>query len=387
MEKIKLLIIIFIVWRLFLFIPLLVGNTVLPFNQINKDAQIWAYTRPYPPVSNIVLFPWANFDGVHYLTIAGDGYNRGAEGRFFPLYPILIKGISQLLGGTTIYGTTQFVTALFLSNVACLGSILLLFMLLRMDYSEDISFWSCIFMLVIPTSFFFVSIYTESLFLLLTLLSLYSLRKKNFLIACIAGSLLGLTRIVGVAIFFPILYEFFITHRKILWKKKIIAKALPLLLLPIGIFGFMYMSYLRFNDWIFFIHAQGAVNERSRIILFIPQTIFRYAKILTSLSPHQFEWWISLLEISSFFFAIGLLLAAWKKGIRHSYLLFAGLCFLMSTISGSFSGLPRYVAILFPIYIPLAYIKQTPIKIVLCLIGLILLFILTMFFSRGYFIS
>src|SRR3989338_7634876 len=45
--------------------------------------------------------PWANFDGVHYLSIAERGYVQ-YEQAFFPLYPVLVRSIARTLHITYI---------------------------------------------------------------------------------------------------------------------------------------------------------------------------------------------------------------------------------------------------------------------------------------------
>lgn len=388
MKYTHLLIICFFIWRLFLFIPLFVGHTSLHFNSINAPVQLWAYTRPYKPVDSFFLYPWANFDGVHYLTVAYDGYRRGAEGRFFPFYPFLIYVLSNIFGEKNIYGIGEFFAAFFIANVSFFLSILVLFKLLLLDYSEKIAFWSILFLLVFPTSFFFGSIYTESLYLLLSLVSLYFARRKQFLFASIAGSLLTLTRSVGVLIILPLAYEFFHYAKKHPKQKHLIYQSLPLVFIPAAMLGFMLFNYHQWHDWLYFVHAQEAVTQgRSHLVLFIPQTIYRYGKILLSLSAHQFEWWVALLEISTFFVTTILLYFVVKKKIYLPYAIFAIACFLIPSVTGTFSGLPRYVSTLFPIFIIPASIQNRYIKISLAVFCTLILFLLTMFFSRGYLVS
>ena len=110
-------------------------------------------------------------------------------------------------------------------------------------------------------------------------------------------------------------------------------------------------------------------------------------KIILSIPYSQFEWWIALLEITTFFIVSFLLYLSWKKKIRLSYLIFSVPCFLLPIFSGTFTGLPRYSLVLFPIFISLALINQKLIKLFYVIIAPILLFLLLMFFSKGYFIS
>lgn len=151
----------------------------------------------------------------------------------------------------------------------------------------------------------------------------------------------------------------------------------------------MLFNFLKWGDAFYFIQAQGAFhNERSvDSIVFIPQTIFRYIKILTTLPPGIFEWWIALLEISTFIFVSIMFFVAWKKKIRISYILFALICFLIPASTGTFTGLPRYALVLFPIFITLALVKNKFVKIAYSILGFSLLLILFALFSKGYFVA
>ena len=82
-----------------------------------------------------------------------------------------------------------------------------------------------------------------------------------------------------------------------------------------------------------------------------------------------------------------LLYFAWKKKVRLSYLIFSFLAFLLPVSSGTFTGLPRYVIVLFPIYIVLASIKNRSVRRAYMILSSALLFILLMFFARGYFVA
>jgi len=65
--------------------------------------------------SGLPHFVWSfgNFDGVHYLGIAKDGYAYQFTQAFFPLYPILVKLVNYIVGNLVISG-------LLVSNVAFL---------------------------------------------------------------------------------------------------------------------------------------------------------------------------------------------------------------------------------------------------------------------------
>jgi hypothetical protein len=215
-------------------------------------------------------------------------------------------------------------------------------------------------------------------------MSFYFARKQKWLLSGIAGMLLSATRLVGIAIWPALLYEYFKES-----KNKLTIKILPLLLVPLGLISYIIYNFYKWGNPFYFIQAQGNfANNRSvdSIILF-PQTIFRYIKILFTVSPSIFEWWIALSEFSFFVLVSVLLYMAWRKRVRLSYLIFGVLSFLVPVSSGTFSGLPRYVAVIFPIYLALALTKSRALKIIYCVASVILLSIFFMLFSKGYYIA
>lgn len=385
MKGLKFVLISFLIWRLFLFLPLFASELLLEYRKGYDYTNIWKFAKPYEPVSNFLLYPWANFDGVHYLSITGNGYNNENLG-FFPLFPLAIRAGSTLFGTGETFGVTQFFTGILLSNLAFIAALFVLYKLIELDYPIKTARLAILFLLVFPTSFYFGSIYSESLFLLLALLTLYLARKKQLLTGSFFGLLASLTRLLGIALLPALIYELFRKEKTI--KKRLIG-SVSLLLIPLGYAGYSFVNWTISGDAFSFIKAHGNIGTSRSVenIVLIPQTLFRYGKILFSLPYSQFEWRIALLELVTFTFVALLLFYAWKKGVRFSYILFALVAFLIPVSSGTFTGLPRYILVLFPIFIALALIKNRLIQIAYVTTSLILLFILLMFFSKGYFIA
>jgi len=387
---IKRIIILFVIWRLLLFVPLLVGDHVVAYREGSPYTRIWKFTEPYFPVNSTLLYPWANFDGVHYLAIAGEGYS--ANGRFFPLFPITVYLATQVLGGSSVYGAVEFFTALFLSNVFFLLALIVFSKLIRLDYSNKIADKSIFLLLIFPTAFFFAGVFSESLFLLLTLSSFYFARRKLWLVAGVMGLLLSATRLVGIFILPALMLEFYIQNKSVFQErsyKMILGKSLPLLLIPLGLLAFAIYSNFKWHDPLNFIHTQGILNNGRSVsaIVFPIQTFFRYAKIFVTLQFDVYEWWIAMLEVSMTAFAGVLLFIGWRQKIRQTYLLFAICCYLLPILSGTLSGMPRYVLILFPVFIVLANTKNKTFRIIFTSISIFLLFLLTLLFSKGYFVA
>lgn len=367
--------VLFILWRLTLFIPLVIGAYLLSYNPSSPVTYVYKYINSNLSFSSVFLFPWANFDGIHYLTIAEHGYTNQA--RFFPLFPMLIKALTGISVGSQIFVGMLIVTLSFYLALKVLQK------LIELDFSKEISMKTILFLLIFPASFFFVSVYSESLFLLLSLLAFYFARKKRWILAILCGILVMTTRFVGVAILPALLYEF-VTNEKVR-----INKLAFFLLTPLGLVLYSIFNYYQWGNFFYFITAQGELgNSRSvsSIILF-PQTIYRYIKILSTVSINSYDWAIALLELTSFLFVSLLLYFAWKKKVRASYLIFALINFAIIISTGTFSGLPRYVLTIFPIFIALALIENKVFKFAYMIISPVLLFILLMLFSRGYFVA
>lgn len=360
------ILIFFILWRLFLFIPLVLSQNIGIIHN--------AY---------IAQIPLANFDGIHYLSIAKSGYQQ-YEQAFFPMFPLLINIIAN------IFRISYLNSGIILSHLFTVFSIFYLYKLLRIDFNKKIVLFSILFFLFFPTSFFLVNVYTESLFLFLLFSSFYYARKNKFLLSSIFGAIACATRVVGIFIFPAILYEAYVFYKS-LNKNSSKLKKLSLLytlIIPSGLLSYMYYLYIKYNDALFFVHSQAEFTGRTggKIIL-LPQVIWRYIKIFATVSISNYDYWISFLEMLFFILSLIVLYLSFKKGFRKSYLIFSSLAILFPTLSGTLLSMPRFVLVSFVIYIYFASINNKIVKYAILFIGMILEILLSALFYRGYFIA
>ncbi len=354
-------------WRILLFIPLFF-STFVP--------EVSGYIYDHTSISTF-LSSWANFDGVHYLNIALKGYTT--EMRFFPLYPLLVKILSWWSDKDTVFFYIAFIT----SHLLLLLGLFQYYRLIRLDYREKTTWLTIICILIFPTSFFFGSIYSESLFLFLVISSLYYARTKNWYLAGLMAAFASATRVVGLILLPVLIIEFMQT------KKKSFVQGIPILLAPLGFIFYSIYCFIMWKNPLLFLHLQGNLqNGRSVNSLVFPlQTIYRYFRMIFTVSPLQYDWWIVMLEFAVFIWGIVLLFLMWKHRIRPSYFVFTILGFSIPILSGTLSGLPRYVLPLFPFFLTIALIKNRWIIFLYAVICLILSFILILFFTRGYYIA
>src|SRR5260221_440815 len=79
--------------------------------------------------------------------------------------------------------------------------------LLAIGVGEKTTFWSILFLLVFPTSFFFGSVYPSGLFILIFASALYFLEKRNFLFAAVFAFFAPLERLIGLFIIIPSIFK------------------------------------------------------------------------------------------------------------------------------------------------------------------------------------
>lgn len=319
---------------------------------------------------------WANFDGIHYLSIAQNGY-MGFEEAFFPLYPFLTRFLAK-----TVFGGNYLWAGLFISHLSFFVALIIFYKLVKLEFDEKIAKVATLGLLIFPTSFFFGAIYTEALFLMLILASFYYARKEKWFLAGLFGGLASATKLIGIFLLPALLWQW--------WRnKKDKGNLLWLILVPFGVSTYMWYLNGFVGDSLAFIHAQpafGAHRTGGQIVL-LPQVYWRYLKIFLTSPLTNYDFWIALLEFFIFNLMLLSLWWAWERKIKSSYLIFSFLALVGPTLTGTFSSVPRYTVVLFPIFVGYGLIKNRGIKISLFLLSLFLLIILTILFTRGFFVA
>jgi hypothetical protein len=152
--------------------------------------------------ANILLDAWARWDSEYYLDIAQYGYALRPELTvFFPFYPLLLALAAPLLGQDYV------LAGVVVSSVACFVSLFYLFKLVAWEFSEDHARRAVLYMAVYPMALFLFAVYTESVFLALTIAAFYYTRRKQWAAAAVLAVLAGITRPTGILLVFPMAYE------------------------------------------------------------------------------------------------------------------------------------------------------------------------------------
>ena len=146
-------------------------------------------------------FP-GSMDADHYMMLARYGYGSGLSGAeafpeqhlmivFFPLFPLLVRGV-MLLTGLEAYTAGLLVQPVLL-GLAGAG----LYRLVTPRFGGRAAAWTMAVLLCMPGSFFFAAPMTESLYLALTVWALVFLEADRPLGFAALGFLAALTRSTG----------------------------------------------------------------------------------------------------------------------------------------------------------------------------------------------
>ena len=394
----------FLIWRVFDFLVIFFSQKIIPY------LGFFPYKEELPGFN---LPSWisalANFDGLHYISIARNGYAQ-YEQAFFPLYPLIIKLLSPL------FSNNQLLTGIIISNVSFLIGITIF----ARSYKDGK--WLMVFLFAFPTSFFFGAVYTEGLFFLLLISTLYFLKKENYLAVIVFAFLTSLTRLVGVFLIIPIIFHVIQrldprlrgddnnkTMRQSNNSFILNTKYLILILSPLfGLASYCLYLWQTTGDPLFFLTSQPifGANRSSHLIL-LPQVYWRYFKIFIT-AAHDSRYFVSLIEFLMFNFVFTILfldlfknlrIKNWKLAlsgveglkIRNYDLLglnlFSLANLILPTLTGTLSSIPRYALFSLSFIIYLVGLKNNLIKYFIIMIFLILHILLLGYFTQGYFIS
>lgn len=193
-------------------------------------------------------------NGYDYFTHpvqVGDTISYQANWAFFPLFPLLIHLFNFLYSDTVL-------NAILFNQLLLFFSGCLLFRYVVYNYGRLIAFYSVALLFFSTENIYFLSVYTESLFLFLTIVALLLLRHQNFFLASIVVCLLSATRFIGFLFYFIVLYCYLKNN-----EFKITCKNFSYLLFlgvtcSLGIILYMIYLYYHVHDFLAFYHIQSA---------------------------------------------------------------------------------------------------------------------------------
>jgi len=194
-------------------------------------------TMAFGHAGDVLTAPLGRWDSVWYLAIAGGGYGDTAREAFFPLYPLLVRIAGAPLGSQLIGGA--------LASTALLGvALVVLHRLVSLDHDRAVARNAVLVTALFPMSFFFSAVYSESLFLALSVGAIYAARLDRWALAGLLGGLAAGTRSAGVVLLLPlaVLYLWGTGPPSLRTRRPLRLDVLWLALVPLGLAA--YCGYL-----------------------------------------------------------------------------------------------------------------------------------------------
>lgn len=304
--------------------------------------------------SNEIANLLARWDTFFYYTIATDGYHwdaavfRHYNVVFFPLYALLMRWGGALLGGHPL------LAGLIVSLAAFSGALVLLYRLARLEGGEDFAWRVLLLISTFPYALYFSAVYTESLFLCLSVGAFYAMRRGRLGWVVVCGFAAGLARPNGFWLAVPLAClavwppQGAVTESPrpaVRWPVALAASCAPV----VGLLLFCGYLFWRFGDPIAWVHGQAAWGVPLLLRAGAPDPGRLPGEAL--IKPIEVIVWTG--NIIAFCAAAAAILPIWKRfGIAYAF--WVAINIVPPVVAHLFLSLGRFISVLFPFFFWLA---------------------------------
>lgn len=301
---------------------------------------------------------FARYDSGWYEGIARNGYQYAEGGRsniaFFPVYPLLMRQVGRLFGrhhaafyfGGIIVSWTSFVLAM-----------VALYYLARLDLPPRRAARAVLLTAIFPFAFFFGVIYSESTFLLFTVLAFYLFRTRRWIEGGAGAAVAIATRVTGV-LMWPSLAWIAWKNAEPTPRDRLRAAAALVISLAgfVGYCGYVYRESGNPFEW------AATLQRWNYQIGGAPWSA--PARLIHALAtrPYAFLAGERMALYDTLYGVTGILFLCAVPGVwarfGAGYGLFMLLNLLLPFSAGVFEGVGRYCSVLFPAFIWLASLRS-----------------------------
>jgi len=317
-----------------------------------------------------------------YSDIALNGYKTLQHTAFFPGYPIEIA-IGKFFGIPVQY------SSVIISWIAFIIFGYYFYKLGEENFGKDVAEDALILLVWNPASIFLISGYSESSFMLFTILSFHYYSKykkdkkdKNIYLTCLFAGISSLFRLTGVVTFMAILIDYLWGNiREIRNVKFLLKTVLVCLIGEFGIISYMIFLKMRFNNPIAFITAERYWERK--IIIPLESVLVSLYKLVKTPSLFDGNTYVTFVlnDVVAIFAGLVTVLIvveiSRKKCILTKELvlyMLISFCIAVSTSAGGESpeSVARYIMTIFPLYIFVArkfsicFIKNILLPVSIC---------------------
>ena len=331
----------FLVSRLTFYAAALVARGAIP------EYAAGAY-QPWHTSSPALIDASWRWDAGWYGTIIAHGY-RLVPGQnnvaFFPLYPLLVRLVLLPFSLKWMY-----LAAVLVNHLTFLAALLLIWNYVERIGGRALARRTLYLLAIFPGSFFFAAAYSESVFLLTAAGVFLALQRERYGLAGGCALLASLARPPGILLALPIAVVLWRRHRARL--AELARHGTALLLVPLGPLFLMTYFWWRFDRPLAFLSAQGAWSRTHAT------PWWSLAKSL-SLITAPGTWNLHLMVVintAAVLLALVLGLALVRREPAAAVFVLASITvpLVFAASTNPSTSLARFVAVLFPIFLPLA---------------------------------
>jgi Mannosyltransferase (PIG-V) len=193
-EALRDALIVFAASRGLVFAVAVAASLILPYGPTSSDVP--ALTHPFDGFAGTMFTPLARWDAAWYLSIAHSGYGPEQSLAFFPLYPLVVRALAA--------GSSNAGALLVASYAVSLGSfataLYLLHRLVTLELGPGHSRTVLLLVSFFPASLYFGAPYSESLFLALSVGTFYAAKTGRWPVAAALCAAATATRAAGLAL-------------------------------------------------------------------------------------------------------------------------------------------------------------------------------------------
>lgn len=294
---------------------------------------------PGQSLGSALIAPFGRWDGIWYQRIADYGYDptvaHGNGVAFSPLYPLMMRAVARALDVSYLAAGVVISTACFLA------ALVLLHRLVERRSGERIARTTVWLTAFFPVAFVFSAAYTESLYLLLTVLPFVLLEARRFAGSCLVGVLAVLTRPTGIMLVPALVVRLWRDEGRRL-SRRFALRLLPLTLLPIAYVAFGVYLYYRTGDPFATQSAQSAGWGRGAnllLVLAMPIAVLNGLYV----AAHDPERLGYVFDTACAMLWALVLIEGWvRRRLPPEYLLYGSLAIALPVFAGTYLALPRY---------------------------------------------
>jgi hypothetical protein len=306
---------------------------------------------------------FARHDSGWYFDIARNGYDATAAvagGRsniaFAPVYPLLMRYVGRMFGRAP---GDVYLGGIAVSWLSFALAMIVLYRLAALDLPRRRAERAVLLTAIFPFAFFFGAVYTESTFLLFTLLGFYGFRTRRWMTGGVCGAVATATRVTGIMMWPAFAW--------IAWRaakptsRDRLAAAAALVLSTGGFVAYCAYIYSVSGQpllWATALTRWGGGYHPGGAPWTAPVDLLRrlFTHPYAYLASDPMALYDTLYGVTALLFA-AMVPFVWRR-LGAAYGLFMLLNLYVPLSSGAFEGLGRYCSVLFPAFIWLASIRS-----------------------------